>query len=134
MCAYLSNNVIAYAGCKEREENMAIDYISVGKRIKYYRMKANLSQEALGERLHLSRKHISVIELGSSSPSLDTLVDIANKLAVSADDLLVDSLEHHTSTADTELHRLLLDCNEIEEQILIRTVKELKAILYGLGI
>ena len=113
---------------------MAIDYISVGKRIKYYRMKANLSQEELGERLHLSRKHISVIELGSSSPSLDTLVDLANKLAVSADDLLVDSLEHHTSTADTELHRLLLDCNEIEEQILIRTVKELKAILYGLGI
>jgi hypothetical protein len=65
---------------------------------------------------------------------MDTLVDIANALNVSADDLLVDSLLHSASTADSELHRLLLDCNAIEEEILTRTVKELKAILYGLGI
>ena len=28
---------------------MAIDYASIGKRVKYYRTKANLSQEELGE-------------------------------------------------------------------------------------
>lgn len=38
------------------------------------------------------------------------------------------------STADSEIHRLLLDCNEIEQEILTRMVKEMKAILYGLGI
>ena len=48
--------------------------------------------------------------------------------------LLVDSLEHPISTADSEIHRLLLDCNKIEEQILTKTVAELKKILYGLGI
>lgn len=63
-----------------------------------------------------------------------TLVDIANALNVSADDLLVDSLTHSASTADSEIHRLLLDCNTTEQEILTRTVKELKAILYGLGI
>ncbi len=61
-------------------------------------------------------------------------VDIANALDVSTDDLLVDSLMHSTSTSNSEIHRLLLDCNEIEQEILTRMVKELKAILYGLGI
>ena len=41
---------------------------------------------------------------------------------------------HSTSTSNSEIHRLLLDCNEIEQEILTRMVKELKAILYGLGI
>lgn len=40
----------------------------------------------------------------------------------------------NASTADSEIHRLLLDCNTTEQEILTRTVKELKAILYGLGI
>ena len=46
----------------------------------------------------------------------------------------MDSLDHHVSTADSELHRLLLDCNKTEEEILTRNAKELKAILYSLGI
>jgi hypothetical protein len=50
---------------------------------------------------------------------VDTLISIANALEVSADDLLVDSLNHSSSTADTELHKLLLDCNQVEEEILI---------------
>ena len=90
--------------------------------------------EALGEQLNMTRKHISVIESAIKRPSLDALVDIANALDVSTDDLLVDSLMHSTSTSNSEIHRLLLDCNEIEQEILTRMVKELKAILYGLGI
>ena len=84
--------------------------------------------------LNMTRKHISVIEAAINRPSLDTLVDIANALNVSADDLLVDSLTHSASTADSEIHRLLLDCNTLEQEILTRMVKELKAILYGLGV
>ncbi|NSG83336.1 hypothetical protein HFM85_13375 [Blautia schinkii] len=77
---------------------------------------------------------MSVIEAAISRPSLDTLIDIANALGLSAEDLLVDSLTHSASTADSEIHRLLLDCNEIEQEILTRMVKEMKAILYGLGV
>lgn len=66
----------------------------------------------------MTRKHISVIETAINRPSLDTLVDIANALNVSADDLLVDSLTHSASTADSEIHRLLLDCNTTEQEIL----------------
>ena len=77
---------------------------------------------------------LSVIESAIKRPSLDALVDIANALDVSTDDLLVDSLMHSTSTSNSEIHRLLLDCNEIEQEILTRMVKEMKSILYGLGI
>lgn len=113
---------------------MAIDYNQLGKRISNFRTKSGLSQGELGERLSLSREYISYLETGKKAPSLDTLVDIANSLRISTDDLLVDCLLHSASTADSEIHRLLLDCNAVEEEILTRTVKELKAILYGLGI
>lgn len=113
---------------------MAIDYEALGKRISNARKQTGITQEALGEQLNMTRKHISVIEAAINRPSLDTLVDIAIALNVSADDLLVDSLTHSASTADSEIHRLLLDCNTLEQEILTRMVKELKAILYGLGV
>ena len=94
---------------------MAIDYESLGKRIANARKQTGITQEALGEQLNMTRKHISVIETAINRPSLDTLVDIANALNVSADDLLVDSLTHSASTANSEIHRLLLDCNAIEQ-------------------
>ena len=112
---------------------MAINYIDIGKRISNFRNKKGMSQEELGEKLNISREHISRIETGKRNLGLDALVDIANALGVSADDILVDSLDHHVSTADSELHRLLLDCNKTEEEILTRNAKELKAILYSLG-
>ena len=113
---------------------MATDYKALGKRISNARKQAGITQEALGEQLNMTRKHISVIESAIKRPSLDALVDIANALDVSTDDLLVDSLMHSTSTSNYEIHRLLLDCNEIEQEILTRMVREMKAILYGLGI
>ena len=113
---------------------MAIDYTALGTRIGNHRVNANMSQEDLGAFSNVSNKYISNIELGKAKPSLEALVHIANALEVSTDDLLVDSLKCSASTADSELHRLLLDCNPVEEEILTRMVKELKAILYGLGI
>lgn len=113
---------------------MAIDYTALGQRIADFRSKRSFSQEELAFSCGIGSKHISNIELGKSKPSLESLIQIANVLNVSADDLLVDSLTHSASTADSEIHRLLLDCNETEQEILTRMVKEMKAILYGLGI
>ena len=46
----------------------------------------------------------------------------------------IDSLHYSVSTSNTELHRLLLDCNETEQTVIIRMAKELKATLVSLGI
>ena len=50
---------------------MATDYKALGKRISNARKQAGITQEALGEQLNMTRKHISVIEscLLYTSPS-----------------------------------------------------------------
>ena len=77
---------------------------------------------------------IAYLENRVKTPSLPILVDLANALHISVDALLVDSLDYSLSSSDSDLHRLLLDCNETEQEIIIRTAKELKATLVSLGI
>ena len=94
---------------------MAVDYVKLGKRISWFRNKANYSQEFFCDKIGISRESLARIETSARSPSVETLVEIANSLGVSADDLLVDSLTHSVSTADSEIHKLLIDCNKTEE-------------------
>ena len=63
---------------------MATDYKALGKRISNARKQAGITQEALGEQLNMTRKHISVIESAIKRPSLDallsTLTDLQRKV------------------------------------------------------
>ena len=112
---------------------MSVNRTSLGKRISFYRSKSNLTQEVLAAKVNCSREYIVQIENGTKVPSLSVLVKIANTLSVSADELLLVCLEH-SSSANSEFHRLLLDCNETEQTVIIRMAKELKATLVSLGI
>ena len=71
-----------------------MDAIAVGRRIKAAREVKHMTQEKLAETIDLSTAHISVIERGVKVPRLDTFVAIANALEVSADDLLIDVVDH----------------------------------------
>lgn len=113
---------------------MGVNYEKLGKRISKHRSDKDWTQSQLADKVDSSRKHISLIETGNAPLSIDLLTDIANSLGVSADDLLVDSLTHSVSTADSEIHQMLVDCNKTEEEILTEMVKALKAILYRSGI
>lgn len=113
---------------------MAVDYESIGKRIKYYRTEKRLSQEDLGNIVAVNNEHISRIEGGKKNLSLELLILIANALDVSADDLLTDNLKHFSSPVGTEIHDLLLDCNHDEKAILTRTLTFLKGLLSEFGI
>ena len=113
---------------------MAIDYEKLGKRIKHFGEQKGISQDELGNVVWVNNVHISNIETGKKAPSIDLLIELANALGISTDDLLVDSLIHSVSTADSEIHKLLIDCNKTEEEILTEMVKALKAILYRSGI
>ena len=113
---------------------MAIDYESIGKRIKHYRTQKKLTQEELGKAVFATPVHISYIETGARTPSLEILILIANALDVSADDLLRDNLEHSSSPVGMEIQNLLLDCNEGEKAILTKTLTFLKNLLGEYGI
>ena len=71
---------------------MSVNCTSLGKRISFYRSKSNLSQEALAAKINCSREHIVRIENGTKIPSISVLVEIANTLSVSADELLISFL------------------------------------------
>ena len=87
-----------------------MDQKAIGKRIKSAREKKGLTQEQLAEQVNLSPMHISVIERGNKLPRLETLINIANVLDVSADTLLQDVVNNqiklHTSEASNLIAQL----------------------------
>ena len=115
-------------------QSMAVDLKQVGTRIKSYRRHKNITREQLSLISNSSVDLISKVEQGERSPSLDTLIAIANALEVSADDILIDSLDHSNSMVGNEIQDILLDCNHDEKEMLIRTLKFLKALFSEFGI
>lgn len=59
----------------------------IGKRIKELRQSKQFTQEGLAEKIHLTTGHISAIERGVNSPSIEALIMILNALECSADEL-----------------------------------------------
>jgi len=71
---------------------MAMDYQDLGNRIRKQRILMNLSREKLAEEIGVTTSYIGHIERGLRSASLETLVDIANRLQIGLDYLLSASL------------------------------------------
>ena len=67
---------------------------SVGKYIKKYRKKKNMSQEKLAEILGLSVPYVSMIEGSQKYPALEPLINLANALDVTTDQLLCETLKN----------------------------------------
>lgn len=80
---------------------------AIGRRIKAAREKKQLTQEQLAELVDLSTMHISVIERGVKLPKLETLINIANVLDVSADVLLQDVINNRTEIFSSEVSTLM---------------------------
>lgn len=72
-----------------------MDLKSIGINIKKYRIEKGLSQEKLAEMTDLSPNYISMIERAVKTPSLTTLINIANALDVTTDMILYDVLNEH---------------------------------------
>lgn len=66
---------------------MATTRILLGARIKELRKHRSLTQEQLAEQVDLATRYISLIEVGRSSPSLESLENIARALHVEIRDL-----------------------------------------------
>ena len=60
----------------------------MGDRIRAARLRADLSQEKLAERVDVDRKTINRIEQGHHAPRIDTLLLIADALGVPLSDLV----------------------------------------------
>lgn len=68
-----------------------MDYKTLGKNIRKYRLMQGLTQEKLAEKCNCSSSHIGQIENARGIPSLETVVQIANVLSITVDQLLKES-------------------------------------------
>ena len=108
---------------------MELDYKAIGKRIKIARIKADLTQEKLAEVIELSPTHLSNIETGTTRVSLNTIVSLANALAVSVDDLLCDSVIKSKIQFEKDIKSILEDCDDYEIRIIKEMMESMKATL-----
>lgn len=99
---------------------MELDYKAIGKRVKIARINADLTQERLAELAGVSPTHLSNIETGTTKVSTSMLVNIANILRLSVDDLLCDSVVKAKVQFEREIAELLEDCDDYE----IRVIKD----------
>ena len=70
----------------------------LGDNIRKYRKDNNISQEALGEKLGVSRQSISLWENNQTQPSLENIVALAKIFNVTTDDLLSDDVKTEKPT------------------------------------
>ena len=108
---------------------MGLDYQAIGIRIRRLRKARGLTQQALAELSDQEPSNISHIERGATKLSLPTLVNIANALGVTVDELLCDSLPATRDVLAQEAAQLLADCSHQELRIITETILALKASL-----
>lgn len=106
-----------------------LDYIKIGQRIRKLRRAANLSQEQLAEKVWISTTHMSHIETGSTKLSLPVLVDIADALQVSVDEILSDGAVMGKSRAEEDIASALNSCTPKQAAFLANLIKTAKQAL-----
>lgn len=71
-----------------------MDYVDFGQQVRKRRLKLGMTQEELAEKCNCSNSHIGKIECGKGGFSIDMLVDIANALRTTVDQLLSHSYDY----------------------------------------
>lgn len=112
---------------------MELDYQAIGVRIRRFRKERGLTQQALAERSHQEPSNVSHIERGATKLSLPTLVNIANALGVTVNDLLCDSLVESKDAFQREATEILADCSHWELKVITGTMRALKENLRTAG-
>ena len=80
---------------------------AVGERIQIARDERGITQRNLAEAIGCTPQHISAIERGVKTPTLETFVAIASSLRVPADVLLQDVLPDWWENWEQEIDRVL---------------------------
>lgn len=70
-----------------------MDWASIGRNIRQYRLERDLRQEDLAAAAGVSANYMGMVERGEKTPSLETLVAILNALEISADMVLTDVVD-----------------------------------------
>ena len=92
-----------------------MDYKRLGTRIREERKRLNLTQAQLAEDIDISDTYMGAIERGERSLTLDTLVSLVNRLGVTVDYLLADSVAD-TDSNIMEQFKQIMDGQPLERK------------------
>ncbi len=84
-----------------------MDYKRLGKRIREERQRLNLTQAQLAESIDISDTYMGAIERGELSLTLDTLVRLVNRLGVTVDYMLSDSVSDNDSNIMNQFKQII---------------------------
>ena len=100
-----------------------MDYQALGKRIREERLKLHLTQEKLAEDIGVSNTYIGLIGRGERSVTLDTLVRLANRLGITIDYLLQDSIDPKDDVYENIWRQLFYNATSDQQEMMINVVK-----------
>ena len=112
-------------------DQRAEEAIEIGKRIREFRVKKNMSQAALADKANVSLSQISDIERGKTSMRLTTFIGIVEALQVSADVLLRADIPEVNTLYKSEFAEVLADCTPSEIDSILKIVKEVKRSMHN---
>lgn len=99
-----------------------MDYKRLGERIREERLHLRLTQAQLAEAIDISDTYMGAIERGERGLSLDTLVLLVERLGVTVDYLLADSVSD-TDSNILEQFKQIMDGQPLErKQMAINTL------------
>ncbi len=84
-----------------------MDYKRLGKRIREERQRLSLTQAQLAEDIDISDTYMGAIERGERSLTLDTLVRLVNRLGVTVDYMLSDSVSDNDSNIMNQFKQII---------------------------
>ena len=108
---------------------VSVDYISIGNRIREMRTDKGWTQAKLAEKSGVEPSNISHIERAATKLSLPTLVNIANALDVTLDEIAYGSLVKSTHISVKMIDDILADCSHDELKSLAEVIKATKNVL-----
>ena len=111
-----------------------MDYATLGLNIRKIRRVQDLTQEKLSEYAGISPVFLSQIENASRKPSLETVVNIANSLNVTIDELITNKSSHEQLKNITGIHFSAEQLNILSRLFDKRSVKEVNALLNAFSV
>ena len=101
--------------------------IMIGRRIREERLRLNLTQEILAEDVELTTAYIGQVERGERNLTLENLIKVANRLGVTVDYLLSDSVNADRDATVIQLSQLLNGRSLTEKELAVALIKTLFA-------
>lgn len=100
-----------------------MDYKKLGKRIREERRRLNLTQAELAEAIDISDTYMGAIERGERSLTLDTLVRLVNRLGVTVDYMLADSVSDNNNNIMEQFRQIMDRQPLIRKQMAINVLR-----------